>query len=361
MKTQLLNALSQPAMDTYLAVRQYNSVYWPNFFPLKSIPTLDAKVLVGSVGNKVAAYIISYDAKAPQIGRKSVSTKHFDIPKTAISIKKTEKEILEHYILKATMGVNAVIEDHFADVDVCFDGVNAKMDWFIGQALSKGSVTLSTTNNALGIVNETAIDFGLASANKKVVTTATWSLANYASILPITDFKKVAKAGREAGVVLNYAVMNQDMFDIITTATEYQNAVKSFIGITSSDVLGMQSLPIANRLMSNFGLPQIVIVNSYVDIQDAAGTATSTNIWDTNHITFLPELTCGNYLAGPIAEEFEKPVDVLQSKRGPVLLSVKKDFDPVSILTKGEANVFPSWGNVDKCFSLYTNSVSTWA
>lgn len=361
MKTQLLNALSQTAMDTYLAARQYNAVYWPNFFPIKPVASLDAKTIIGAMGNRVAAYIISYDSKSPEIGRKSLSTKHFDIPKTSISITKNEKEILEHYILKSTLGMNAVIEDRFADLDICYEGVGARMDWWVGQALSKTKVTLDTTTNSLGVVTEVDVDYGMASANKKVVTTATWSLANYASMLPITDFKKVAKAARDAGHKVNYMLMDQTMFDIITTSTEYQNAVKSFIGITSTDILGMQSLPIANRLMSNFGLPQIVIIDSYIDLQNAAGENTSTNIWDTNHITFLPNLVCGDYYSGPIAEELEKPVDVIQSKRGPVLLSVKKNFDPINIKTKAECNVFPSWSNIDQCYSLYTASTSTWA
>lgn len=361
MKTQLINALSQSAMDTYIATRQYSQLYWPNFFPIKSIPTLDAKTLIGASGNRVAANIISYNAKAPEMGRKTMSTKHFDIPKTAAAIKKTEKEILEHQILKSTLGMNAVIEDYFNDLDFVYDAVQARMEWFALTAMSTGSVTLSTTNNPLGIINETAIDFGLTSSQKKVVTTATWSLANYASMLPITDFKKVMKAGRDAGVKLNYALMNQEMFDIITTATEYQNAVKSFIGITSTDVLGMQSLAIANRLMSNFGLPAIVIVDTYVNIENAAGSRTAYNPWDTNHILFVPELNLGNYLAGPIAEELEKPADVLQTKRGPVLVSVRKEFNPSAVLTKAECNVFPSWGNIDLCYNLYTGSTSTWA
>jgi hypothetical protein len=361
MKTTLINELSQPAMDTYLATRQYNELFWPNFFPVKQVPTLDAKTIIGASGNRTAAYIISYDAKAPEISRKSLSTKHFDIPKIAVAIRKTEKEILEHQILRSTLGSNAVIENYFADLDGVYDGVQARMEWFAATALSTGSVTLSTSNNALGIINETAISFGIPTANKEVVTTDTWSTTNANTMLPITDFKKVMAEGRKIGVKLQYAVMNQDMFDIVTGSTEYLNAMRALVGITSSDLLGMQSLEMANKLMTNFGLPKIVIYDTYVNIENAAGTRTATNPWSTTHVTFLPDLVCGSYMTGPIAEELEKPVDILQSKRGPVLLSVRKEFNPSAVLTKAECNAFPSWSNIDQCFSLYTNSTSTWA
>jgi hypothetical protein len=64
---------------------------------------------------------------------------------------------------------------------------------------------------------------------------------------------------------------------------------------------------------------------------------------------------------GPIAEEIEKPDGIIQSKKGNVLVSVQKKFNPVSVLTKGECNAFPSWPTVESCFSLYTNSTTTWA
>jgi len=362
MKTAILSALTQPQLDTYLAARQYEQLYWPNFFPVKGVPSLDAKTIVGASGNRVAANIISYDAKTPELSRKSLSTKYFEIPKVAIAIRKTEREILEHYSIKAMLGMNAVLENYFADLDFCFDGVMGKMEWFALQAISAGTVTLSTTNNPLGIINEVAIDFGLPTANKEVAS-VTWATGGSTS-KPITDLKAVREAARIAGTKLSYALMNQTTFDQLIACDEYTNAAKPMMGLDiTTGILPVQSLNVVNRVLTALGSPQVVIIDQYVSIENAAGTRTSTNCWTSNHVTFLPEMNLGNFLAGPIAEEIEKPVDVIQSKRGPVLLSVKKDFNPVSILTKGEANVFPSWGNIDQCYILDTihTSAGTWA
>lgn len=360
MKSPIINGISLAGMENYLAARQYSELYWASLFPIKNVNTLDAKTIIGASGNRVAANVIAYDATTPELGRKSLSVKYFDIPKVAIARRKTEREILEHQITRSIQGNNAVIEDYFNDLDFCWDGVQARMEWMALQALSATKFTLSTTNNPLGLINETAVDFGMPTANKKVVTTATWSTANAATMLPITDFKKMVGYGRAIGVNLRYALMNATTFDLITGSTEYQNSAKQFL-VGEPTVLGYQSLDIANRVMTSLRLPQIVIIDTYVGIENAAGTVTATDPWSAHHVTFVPQLNVGEFYAGPIAEEIEKPLDVIQSKRGPVLLSLRKEFNPSAVLTKGEANVFPSWPTVDQCFSLYTNNTSTWA
>jgi hypothetical protein len=360
MKTPIIDGFSQAGLQSYLTARQFEKLYWPTLFPIKNVNSLDGKTIIGDVGSRVAAYVISYDSKAPEVSRKTLTTQYFDIPKIAIARKKTEREILEHQIAKSLRGNDAVLEDYFGDIDFVFDAVNGRMEWLALQALSATKLTLSTTNNPLGIVNETAVDFGMASANKKVVTTATWTSGNAATMVPITDFKKVKKAGRDAGVNLVKALMDQDTFDLITASTEFQNAVKQFINIETT-VVGYESLELANKVMASLRLPEIVIVDSFVQIENAAGTLTSTNAWETNHVTFIPDVQVGSMYAGPIAEEIEKPLDVIQSKRGPVLISVQKEWNPVAVVTKGEANCFPSWPSVDKCYSLYHQSTSTWA
>ncbi|MCK9592707.1 MAG: major capsid protein [Methanoregula sp.] len=360
MKTPIIDGFSEAGLVSYLNTRQYSALYWPTLFPIKPVDRLDGKTMIGSVGSRIAAYVISYDTKAPETTRKSLTTQHFDIPKVAVARKKTEEEIIEHHITKAIRGNDAVLEDYFNDIDYVYDAVQARMEWMALAALSATKFTLSTTNNPMGIVNETAVSFGMPTANQKVVTTATWTTGHATTMVPITDFKKVVKAGRDAGVQLTKALMDADTFDLITGSTEFQNAVKQFVNIETT-VVGLESLALANKVMNSLRLPEIVIINTSVGIENAAGTISYSNPWDTNHVTFIPDGAMGSMFAGPIAEEIEKPLNVLQSKRGPVLVSIQKEFNPVAVVTKGEANVFPSWPMVDKCFSLYHQDTGTWA
>lgn len=351
--------ITEAALEQYLKVRQYEALYWPTLFPLKNVNALDAKTLIGSVGSRVAAHVISYNSKAPEASRKEITTKYFEIPKIAQSRRKSEKEILDHEITRRVRGQNAVIEDYFNDVDFVYDSCQARAEWFALQALSQTKLQLSSTNNPMGIVNETVLDFGMPSANKKVVEVI-WSTGNATTMKPITDFKAVAKAGRAKGIVFTRALMNQDAFDLLVASTEFQTYAKQLIKAQES-ALGFETLDVLNTVLRANRLPEVTIIETYVDIESKAGAYTATNPWSTTHVTFISGSAQGNMYNGPIAEELERPPQIIQAKRGPILISLEKCFNPVSVLTKGECNMFPSWPNVDYCFSLYTGSTSTWA
>jgi hypothetical protein len=359
MQTPIIEGVTEAGLVSYLKARQYSELYWPTFFPLQNVNSLDGKTLIGAVGSRVAAAIISYDAKAPEASRKSISTQYFDIPKLALSRRKTEKEILEHQITRLYRGQDAVIEDYFNDIDFLFDSIQARIEWTILTAMSKTKLQLSATNNPMGIINETVIDFGMPSANKKVVA-VTWTTGHSATMTPLADFKKVVKAGRDAGIYFQRILMHPDAFDLITGCDEFQTACKSLL-IGESQVLGMMGLETVNKVLTSFRLPSIALIETSISIEDKAGDLTEDNPWDSNHVLFIPTTSLGNLLNGPIAEEIERPVQIIQAKRGNVLLSIQRDFNPVSVLTKGECNVFPSWPNVNMCYSLYLASAATWA
>lgn len=360
MKSQILAGFSEAGLVSYLKARQYDALYWPTFFPLLNVNSLDGKTIIGASGNRVAAHVISYDSRAPEAGRKSFTTQHFDIPKTAQSRRKTEKEILDHEITRALRGNDAVLEDYFNDVDFVFDSVQARSEWMALTAMSTTQIQLTTTNNPQGFVNETVVDFGMPAANKKLALGAVWSLGNYASITPIADFKAVLKAARAKGITFQRILMNSDAFDMIVASTEFTNACKSLL-IGESTVLGMIGPDVVNSVLKALRLPEITLIDTYVGIEAKSGAVTATNPWSTTHVLFIPQINLGSMYNGPIAEEIEKPPQVIQAKRGNVLISVQKDFNPVSVLTKGEANCFPAWPTIDRCFNLYTGSTSAWA
>jgi hypothetical protein len=360
MRSPIIDGISQPGLVAYLKARQYDALYWPNFFPLMDVNTLDGKTIIGSVGSRVAAHVISYDAKAPEASRKTLTTMFFDIPKVAQSRRKTEKEILEHQITRAIRGNDAVIEDYFNDIDFCFDSCNGRIEWMALQALSTTKLQLNLTNNPMGIINEVVIDFGMPTTNKYYCQGAVWSTVNAATMTPLTDIKNVLKNARKKGITFERILIHPDTYDLITGSTEFLNACKSLL-VGESQVLGLMSLDITNKVLTALRIPPLTLIETSVAIEGKNGVLTETNPWDQYHLTFIPTMALGNLYSGPIAEEVEGPLDAVQAKRGHVLLSIKRSFNPVSIVTKGECNVFPSWPLVDRCYSLYTNSASAWA
>ena len=356
MKTPIIEGVTQAGLESYLTARQYDPLYWPNFFPIKDVNSLDAKTLIGSVGSRVAAHVISYNSKAPLAGRKTLSTKYFDIPKTAQSRNKSEKEILEHQITRAIRGIDAVIEDYFNDVAFVYDSVQARMEWFALQAISATKLQLSTTNNPQGIINETVIDFGVPTANKKVVSVV-WSTGNVDTMDPIKDFQAVVSAARKLGIKFQRVLMNRDSYDLMIAATKF----KAYFANTALSVTAPMSLATINQRLREYMLPEVSVIDTSINIEGKDNTYTATDPWSAYHLTFIPEVTLGNMLNGPIAEQIEKPDGVLIAMQNNVSVSIRREYNPVSVLTKAETNIFPSWPNVDRCFSLYTNSAATWA
>lgn len=356
MKTPFLDGVTQAGLVSYVTARQYEALYWPNFFPLKNVNRLDGKTLIGAVGSRVAAHVISYNSKAPEAGRKATSLLYFDIPKSAQSRRKSEIEILDHITTRATLGQDAVVEDYFNDIDFVYDSVQARMEWMVLQALSTTKLQLSTTNNPQGIVNETVLDFGMDTANKKYASTI-WSTANVATMDPIKDIKAVVSAARKLGIKFSYVLMDSDAYDLMVAATKFQAYFKN----TALDVVAVMSLDTINRVLKSYILPEIILVDTSVGIEAKSGVVTATNPWSTTHITFIPDMKCGEMYNGPIAEQINKPDGVLLSLKANVSLSIRTESNPVSVLTKAECNAFPAWSNVDRCFSLYTASDSAWA
>jgi hypothetical protein len=359
MKTPIIDGFSQAGLVSYLTARQYEQLYWPTFFPIQDVNSLDGKTLIGAVGSRVAAHVISYNTKAPKAGRKGFTTKNFDIPKTAQSRIRDEKDILDLNITLAIRGNDAVLEEIFNDVNFVYDSCQARMEWFALQAISKTKIQLTTANNPQGIVNETVIDFGMPSANKKVVA-VTWTTGHASTMTPITDIKAVVKAGRDAGVTFQRILMHPDAYDLMTASTEFQTACKSLL-VGESQLLGFMGLETTNKVLQALRLPPIALIETSVGIEGKDGTITEANPYDSNHVVFIPEVKLGNMYNGPIAEEIEKPEGLTFAKRGNIWISVKKDWNPIAVTTKAECNVFPSWPTVDRCYSMYIASASTWA
>ena len=147
MKKTLINGLNEKGLQAYLNRLDLQDFYYPTLFPSKFTPTLTWKALAGEQGVPVAADVISFDSRAPRKTREIVERLQGDIPKIAIGRDKTESELNEYFQLQnfaqTTEGANALLDWAFNDVEFCFRGVNARLEWLALQAISQGVVSLT--------------------------------------------------------------------------------------------------------------------------------------------------------------------------------------------------------------------------
>jgi hypothetical protein len=163
-------------------------------------------------------------------------------------------------------------------------------------------------------------------------------------------------AARKLGIRFQRILMDADAYDLMVAATKFRAYFTNALS-----VVGLIDLTTINRVLSDYKLPQITVVDTSVGIEAKSGTITATNPWSTTHITFIPEIQVGEMFNGPIAEQIERPDGILLASRANVSVSLRREYNPVSVLTKAESNVFPSWPSVDRCFSLYTKDATTWS
>lgn len=373
MEYSLLKEINKKTMQAYLVARVYEKLYWPTFFPLKSTPFLSYETLVGAKGNRVAADVVAYDVSAPLKTRRTVKKLSGEIPAIRMKKKMTEMDLNTYNILKAMARPEqtALLDLVFGDVDACVEGVNARLEWIIFQALSKGQITLSTVTNAAGVITEEAIDFGLLSANKEIIqgkVDTHWTTALFATNHPVTDIEYVMEQARSSGIKPRFILMNRSKWLAFRVSTQVKDFVTPYSLYGTPTVKRTPTLEIANAALKSEGFPIIVVIDTRMTYEDADHTISSgVDPWlDSDsadrYVTFLEDLKCGDMLYGPIAEETNPPKQVVQAKKGPILISKWSDVDPVAEYTKGELNAFPSWPSIDRVFSLDTEmgTVGAW-
>ena len=354
----LSKELNKKNLQSYLNARVYDKLYWPSFFPLKSTPYLSYETLIGSKGNRVAADIVAYDVSAPLKTRKTVSKLSGEIPSIRMKKKMTEADLNTYNILKAMAKPEqtALLDLVFGDVDACVEGANARLEWMVFQALSKGLITLSKTTNAGGVITEEDIDFGLPAASKQVVAVA-WTVANYATTTPITDIETVMTAAGDLGIKPRYILMNKSKWLAFRVSSQVLDFVAPYALYGGVRKKRAPNLNIANEALQSEGFPTIIIIDTRISYESVEHAITSVDPWlnsDDRFVTFLEDLKCGDMLYGPIAEETNPPKQVLQAKKGPILISKWSDVDPVAEYTKGELNAFISWPTIDRVMILDT-------
>lgn len=370
MEYSLLKEINKKTLQAYLIARIYEKLFWPTFFPLKSTPFLTYETLVGSKGNRVAADVVAYDVSAPLKTRRTVSKLSGEIPSIRMKKKMTEMDLNTYNILKAQARPEqtALLDLVFGDIDDCVDGANARLEWIIFQALSKGQITLSMITNAAGVITEEAIDFGLPLANKKAVVGAAntyWEIANAATSKPITDIEAVMEAASDLGVSPRYMLMNRSKWLAFRISDQIKDFVIPFALYGGLKKQRAPTLEVANDALRSEGYPEIMIINTRISYEDAGHNITSVDPWldsagADRYVTFLEDLKCGDLLYGPIAEETNPPKQVVQAKKGPILISKWSDVDPVAEYTKSELNAFPSWPTIDRVLSLDTENATLW-
>ena len=364
MERSILKEITKANVEAYVnraRELQLQRMFWAQFFPLKYTTQLTWESLSGSGGNPVMADVVEYDASAPIKTRRSISKVTGDIPKIAIKRKMDEKDMNDYNVMKALAQADAnksaLLDLVFNDIDFVYAGVQARTEFLAMQALSYGSLVLDKNNNN-GIITETNVDFGIPTGNKTAVS-VTWATA--ATATPIADIQAKVDAAKDAGYSIKYIVMDKTQLRQMLATAEVRDKYAVFQRVSTSRKTE-PTFSDLNAMLDAYMLPQIVIVDSTVRFESKAHALTSIAAWKTGYVTFIPDTVIGNVMHGPIAEETSAELVKVATmvKRDHVLITKWSELEPFGEFTKGQANAFPRFSDVNSIFILKTNA-TTWA
>ncbi|GAH74538.1 unnamed protein product, partial [marine sediment metagenome] len=190
----------------------------------------------------------------------------------------------------------ALLNMVFGDIDFVVESVQQRCEWLALQALSQTTIGLNQTNSA-GVITEELVNFGLPTANKEFVGGAAagrqWTVANAASSLPITDIQTIVNEALKAGVVIKHILMNPTKFLDFRASAEVKDFIYGIMVSESGLMPGVApTLKTINRVLTESGLPDIRIINTFIDLETEDHDITATDPWldssgDDKYILFI--------------------------------------------------------------------------
>lgn len=358
MERSLIKEVNKKGMLARISSKKVKPLLFPNFFQIQPVSSLRYETLVGEKGVPVMADVIAFDASAPEKTRQTVSKLSGDIPKIALKRSMNESAYNDYINLRnkasGSASLLALLDLVYNDLDFVYNGVRARMEWLAFQAFSKGSITLTSSNNN-GLITEQIVDFQVPSDNKLKASVA-WS--DSANAKPLDDIESVVAAARDLGITLQYVVMNTNQFNQLKNATATINAIKGFLNTKVGLVVRQDTI---NEYLAANLLPRIIVIDPAVRFEDGKHARTVVHPWEENRVTFIPDVVVGQIQHGPIAAEGNAQVQKIATmvKKDFVLASKWSTIEPFKEWTKAEANAFPVLSAPDELF-LFRSDATNW-
>lgn len=334
---------------------------WSTLFPLKYTRKFDLKGIDGDEGIPVSADRVSFNARSKDKTRKVVSNWNATLGKIEISRSKDEIQINEYNDAKLIAAANTedkaaaneLVELVYNDFTFCNNGMDARTEI---EALTIGSNGRRVFSSKFDgdMVEQEEINFNVPTENFIGATTK-WSNASTADGLAdiIKGQKIITKKGGKKPM---YAIMDQSAFDLLCvqekTVKRVASAIVKSIGLSSTDDVTLDSI---NRYMRTKGAPQIIVIESYVIVEDADGTQHTEQPWNPNSVVLSPEPRLGYTYYKTVPNVAN--TDALQAYGAYYKSTRYSELNPMKETTMAEAYIQPGLSN--RRWLVYLNCMNT--
>lgn len=334
---------------------------WQRLFPLKFTPRFDLKAIEGDEGIPVSADRVAFNTKAPQKTRKTIGQWSGQLGKIAVSRTKDELDINEYQSLQNVSLANPddtatakyLVDLVFDDVKFCNDAMDYKVEVDSLRIGSSGKRKFDAKIDG-NLATQDEINFNVPKENFGGAAVKWSEAATADGLADIANWqKKIAKKGVRKPM---YAFMSDGAFERLcaqkSTMTKVASALLNATGLATTDSVNIQSI---NAYMRKYGRPEIVIIDSYVTIEDAEGKKTTIQPWNDNVCVLSPELRLGYTYYKPVPTV--KDSAALQQYGSYYKMTRYSDVNPMIEVTMAEAYVQPALSN--RASLVFINTANT--
>lgn len=300
---------------------------------------------------RVAADVVALDSELPLKSRDSLETASGSIPKLGMKLYLTEKQMKDVDALIAQGApLQRIIDNIFSDIPRSIEGIWERIEDMFLSELSSG-VGVSTRNNGTGV----RIDMNFFAENQFEVS-ALWSAAN---ATPLDDIQAIFDKALADGNTITDAYADDTALQLLYKSGQVRAQFAFNQGIATT---GNSNIPVLD-----FDKVQAIFMTKWnVNLHRVArriktelnGQKVNHSPWKTGNITFVCDDTLGSLVWTPVAEA-SRQIDGVQYQTADEFILVKKysTTDPLREFTASEAMVVPILNNVDRIYTLDTQTV----
>lgn len=300
---------------------------------------------------RVAADVVALDSELPLKSRDSLEVASGTIPKLGMKLYLTEKQMKDvDAMIAQGAPLDRIIDNIFADTPRAIEGVWERIEDIFLSELSSG-IGLSTRSNGTGV----RINMNFYDANQFLVSNK-WDSEG---ATPLDDIQKVFdKALNDSNTIID-AYADDTALQLLYKNAQVrgQFAFNQGIAMTGSTTIPVLDFDKVKAIfLTKWGV-NLNRISRRVKTE-LNGTKVSHNPWKKGVITFVCDDTLGSLVYTTVAEA-SRPVTGVNYQTADDFILVKKysTTDPLREFTASEAMVVPVLNNVDRIYTLDTQTV----
>lgn len=300
---------------------------------------------------RVAADVVSMDSELPVKSRDAIETANGFIPKIGMKVGLTEKQMKDiEAMIAQNMPISRVVQAIFGDTSRVIDGVWERVEDIFLSELSTG-IGLSANNNGTGV----RINVQFIPENQMCVS----KLWSDDESTPLDDIQKIVDKAIDDQNTITTVYMDDTALQLLYKNKQVrgQFAFNQGIATTASSVVPVLDFNKINDIfMAKWGM-NVVRVSRKIKTE-VNGKKVSHSPWQKGTLSFVCDEILGSLVwTGVVEAGRPVPGVTYQTVDEYILVSKYSKTDPMQEFTASQAMVVPILNNVDRIYTLDTQTV----